>query len=266
MQHHASLDVFPCRLPISSFGLVLFRVLPLPSRSIEYLMICRNVSLGYIDFMRGKYKVENKYYLMNMFRQMTIGEKEDLLRYDFDTLWHNLWNEDAKEDDCKERGYAFSEYNVSREKFLMLKEHSFSLVSLVEESLQLHAYYIEPEWGFPKGRANGSESDLECACREFEEETGIAKEGFDLIENVLPYEEVFVGSNYKCYKHTYFLAKMEYLESNRVDLKGFNGEVSDMRWMDYESALQTIRPYNVEKINMLKKIHLALQQGYFVKE
>ena len=33
--------------------------------------------------------------------------------------------------------------------------------------------YESPEWGFPKGRRNMHESDLDCAKREFEEETGI---------------------------------------------------------------------------------------------
>ena len=31
----------------------------------------------------------------------------------------------------------------------------------------------ETEWEFPKGRRNFKEKDLECALREFEEETGI---------------------------------------------------------------------------------------------
>ena len=30
----------------------------------------------------------------------------------------------------------------------------------------------EPEWEFPKGRRNQQEKDLDCAKREFEEETG----------------------------------------------------------------------------------------------
>ena len=34
-------------------------------------MICRKDTLGHIDFMRGKYNVTNKPYILNMLNQMT---------------------------------------------------------------------------------------------------------------------------------------------------------------------------------------------------
>ena len=43
-------------------------------------------------------------------------------------------------------------------------------------------------------------------CREWEEETGISKHDLMIIKNILPYNEVFIGSNYKSYLHRYFLA------------------------------------------------------------
>ena len=64
-----------------------------------------------------------------------------------------------------------------------------------------------PEWGFPKGRRNYLEDDLTCAKREFEEETGFDSKDINIIENILPFEEIFTGSNFKTYKNRYYLKK-----------------------------------------------------------
>ena len=68
--------------------------------------------------------------------------------------------------------------------------------------------WSETEWEFPKGRRNSKERDIDCALREFEEETGINKNRISVIENILPFEEIFIGTNHKSYKHKYFLAYM----------------------------------------------------------
>ena len=42
-------------------------------------MICRKDTLGYVDFLRGKYSLNNKQQLLNLFNEMTIYEKEKIL-------------------------------------------------------------------------------------------------------------------------------------------------------------------------------------------
>ena len=77
----------------------------------------------------------------------------------------------------------------------------YNLQSIINE---IDCNWIEPEWGFPKGRHNYQEKDLLCAFREFEEETGYSRTSLNLIQNISPFEEIFTGSNYKSYKHKYF--------------------------------------------------------------
>ena len=72
-----------CKIPITSIGLITFRY---HNNEIQYLMICRKDTLGYIDFMRGKYSIFNKDYVMNMLKQMTNEEKERLKTWTFDEL------------------------------------------------------------------------------------------------------------------------------------------------------------------------------------
>ena len=47
--------------------------------------------------------------------------------------------------------------------------------------------WMETEWEFPKGRRNQKEKDLDCALREFEEETGIHQTDIKIVENVFPF-------------------------------------------------------------------------------
>jgi 8-oxo-dGTP pyrophosphatase MutT (NUDIX family) len=241
-------------VPITSFGVIAFRINP--QNIPEYLMICRKDTLGYIDFMRGKYIIQNKNYIMNMFKQMTIKEKEALRTHDFDFLWKKLWGNAAVSNQYK------SEESLSKDKFNMLalgvlnKNELFSLDSIIEESNR-DIQWTEPEWGFPKGRRNYQEKDFDCALREFCEETGYNSSVLKNIQNILPFEEIFTGSNYKSYKHKYYLMNVEYADSmNNVIFDKV--EVSEMKWKTYDECILSIRPYNLEKKRMLTNIHHCL--------
>ena len=62
------------------------------NNQIEYLMIRRKDTLGFIDFMRGKYSIYNKEYLINMFKQMTNIEKDKIQRLSFDESFKKSFN------------------------------------------------------------------------------------------------------------------------------------------------------------------------------
>ena len=72
-----------CKHPITSIGIIAVRN---NNNILESLMIRRKDTLGFVDFMRGKYPLYNKLYLLNIINEMTIDEKKRLLEYDFDTL------------------------------------------------------------------------------------------------------------------------------------------------------------------------------------
>jgi 8-oxo-dGTP pyrophosphatase MutT (NUDIX family) len=117
--------------------------------------------------------------------------------------------------------------------------------------------WTEPEWGFPKGRKNHYETDLLCALREYEEETGYDSKELELIRNILPYEEIFIGSNYKSYKHKYFVARSkEPIQKRPFQLS----EVSNLQWFSYEEALEKIRPYNIERKQIVTMVHTMLEE------
>jgi len=241
-----------CKNPVTSIGLVVYK--RAKNNQISYLMIRRKDSLGYVDFMRGKYPLFNKRYLLNIINEMTLDEKNNLITLEFDELWNKLWGDSIG---IQYRG----EEKTSRNKFNSLKlginltNEFYTLESLIRES---NSIWTEPEWGFPKGRRNYQEKDLICALREFEEETGYSKNSIKLIQNIIPFEEIFTGSNYKSYKHKYYLAQ---LEANVKPINNFQKtEVSKIDWIDFDKCSEIIRPYNLEKLDILKKINNLLNK------
>jgi 8-oxo-dGTP pyrophosphatase MutT (NUDIX family) len=229
----------PSRSPAISYGVIAFRISPVTNQP-EYLMIRRKNTLGYMDFVRGKMPLAHKRYLMQMFNQMTVSEKDSLCVL---AQTPHL---------CKEKITS-----------LMLGVQSktgetYNTVSLIQESNEYGAW-TEPEWGFPKGKRNSHESDYACALREFNEETGFSVNLFQSITTTEPVEELFIGSNMKTYKHKYIPMFIPYQASLALNMNGFQtSEVSAMRWMDYTECMQVIRGYNVEKKNMLTQLHVEL--------
>ena len=99
-----------------------------------------------------------------------------------------------------------------------------------------------------------------CAIREFSEETGYNNNQVDIIQNIVPFEETFTGSNLKSYKHKYYLANIKNTENDDVQLKNYQcSEVSKIGWYTYEECLKRIRPYNLEKIEVLKRVNKLIQ-------
>ena len=241
-----------CKLPITSYGVILFRV---KDGVTQYLMIRRKDSFGYIDFIRGKYIQHNVEQLHSIFNEMSVLERQNIQTNSFETLWRNMWGETNIGSQYK------SEELSSQKKFDALKagiqinNELITLDSLINGST---TEWLETEWEFPKGRRNFQEKDLDCALREFEEETGYAREQVKVVENLMPFEEIFIGSNHKSYKHKYFLAKMEQNEDFLPDFQPT--EVSKLEWKTLEECLESIRPYNLEKKQLILNINKVLQE------
>ena len=147
------------------------------------------------------------------------------------------------------------------EKFTSIKNgiyYNNVLINLHDIINNSPSIWTEPEWGFPKGRRNYQEKDLACALREFNEETDYSIDLLNIVNNIIPFEEIFSGSNYKSYKHKYYLAHMKETDIvKRVVVH--NSEVSSLKWFTLDECKSVIRPYNLEKNNIICKIHNILQ-------
>jgi ADP-ribose pyrophosphatase YjhB (NUDIX family) len=262
-----------CSVPITSIGVIAFRKSSEyekfeeenkegececgcePENKYEYLMIQRTDSFGFVEFIRGKYSVYNCQYIKNIIDEMTIYEKNSILTKPFNELWSSLWGEYSG---IQYRG----EEQVSKNKFLQLKNGvemssgiKYNLETLISSST---TKWETAEWGFPKGRRNHQEKDLDCGFREFEEETGYDKFSLKQIHNVIPFEEIFIGSNIKSYKNKYYLSYMsrDTMQKNEYQ----KSEVKNMKWLSYKECMDIIRPYNVEKKNIVTSINNTLNK------
>ena len=73
-----------CKLPITSYGVIVFRS---SLDGLQFLMIRRKDSFGYIDFIRGKYSPYNIYQIQNIVNEMSLTEKQRILTEPFEDLW-----------------------------------------------------------------------------------------------------------------------------------------------------------------------------------
>lgn len=240
-----------CKLPITSYGIIAFRS---SAQGLQFLMIRRKDSFGYIDFVRGKYSPFNLSQISMIIDEMSLDEKQRIITYSFEQMWSEMWG-------TVNNNQFTNEEMASKKKFEQLKEgvHIDGTVITLKDIVDASkTAWNETEWEFPKGRRNPKEKDLDCALREFEEETGISGHALKIVENVLPFVEIFIGSNYKPYKHKYFLACME---ASMDDLTNFQKtEVSKLEWKTVEHCLQSIRPYNLEKKQVIQNINTVLQE------
>lgn len=223
---------------------------------IEYLMICRSNTFGYIDFMKGNYSLNNLVHVQVLLNEMTVSEKNDVLTLTFEELYRRLTKPSKQHINVRN--------DESKKKFEALRNG----ITISGEQMSLHtmieysdSQWINNEWEFPKGRKNFKEKDLECAKREFQEETGISCMNLQIINNVMPFEETFIGSNKKCYKNVYYLGIID----TEVELSNYQEtEVSIMEWKTFNDCIESIRDYNVEKSSLLTTVHDFIQNVYFI--
>lgn len=253
-----------CKLPITSYGVIVFKISP--EKEVKYLLIRRKDTLGYVDFIRGKYTYNNMAHIANMLQEMTLDEKKRLCNEDFKQLWNNMWGVNSKSG-----GFQRIEEKTSSEKLQHLKDgvkilnkstNKYMVTTLKDLIEQTNTYWTEPEWGFPKGRRNHLELDIECALREWEEETGYNRCSIDLIQNLSPFEETFTGSNYKSYKHKYYIGL--FVSDTELENDGKDQydktEVGKLEWKTYSQCRDAIRPYNIEKLRILDTVEKIVKK------
>ena len=220
-------------------------------QNIKFLLIQRRHSIGFMDFIRGKYKIDNVDQINSLFQYMHETEIELLKIKTFEELWKEIWNNDKiRIENIKK------EYIIAQEKFNKLK-NSISGVD-VELNLDFYIKNIKPlysflEWGFPKGRKDKNETTLDCALREFSEETNIKLENINIINELEPIEENLIGTNGIKYRHIYYIAEIK--KNTNLEIQN-NNEIGNIGFFQYNTAQNLLRDYHIEKKNILEQIYM----------
>jgi 8-oxo-dGTP pyrophosphatase MutT (NUDIX family) len=246
-----------CSSPITSYGVICYRIAAAGERQV--LMVQRKDSLAYVEFIRGKYALENVSFLKKLFSHMTSAEHARIASQTFESLWYDLWQITALT-------HFKNEYDTSNKKFMHLKHgyeivdkcldrtQTVTLAALIDDTQPL---YETTEWGFPKGRRNIGESDFDCAVREFFEETGVPIDsGFSVDPNVAPFQEIFIGTNNVVYKHVYYL--MHCSASQEIAFQPNRREIEKVAWFTLADATNKIRDYNTERKLLIERVESTL--------
>jgi len=237
-----------CKDPIISCGILLLRsiyepmCLPVDPKEVSVLMVRRKDSMAFMEFVRGKYDVVGLDYIKMLMSNMTILEHELILQKNFEKLWRKLWGNG--------REVNSEEYQVAKEKF-----DSLDVAALLKD---VPSTFKDPEWGFPKGRRMRGESDVDCAVREFFEETNVNSSAYKVFPEI-NFSETFVGTNGVNYRHVYFVALLKNSRQFNLEAKLTpiqRREVSAVEWKTLGECRQITRPHYIER----KKLILELEK------
>lgn len=232
-------------------------VIGLAFQQIKFLMVSRKHSVGYVEFIRGRYRPEMIDQVVYLFKQMMQKEIDRISKSlempnGFDFLWNDFWGNKA------DSSHYSNDRKISKAHYELLRikdgvdgpELNLSyIVNTVKADFSIE------EWGFPKGRRNINESDEECAIREFKEESGFEDSEFKVIHEIKPLVEDFVGTNGIKYRHVYYIAEsLTNKQPKKDSTESQRDEIGDIQFMDFSTANSCIRDYHVHRKTLLSKL------------
>lgn len=233
--------------PIVSCGVICLRK---RDDDLYVLLIRRKDSLAYVEFVRGKYKPSDPHYVRQLVDGMTFEERRRIMTKEFDDLWKTMWI-------SKSYRRHRPEYDKSFSRFESVKK---GIREYIEKNPMVG--WKEPEWGFPKGRPNRGESVIQCAIREFKEETGIPKEKLIII-NGPEYEEYYTGTNGILYRNKYVIGTCYEV---RVGVDPLNHhqakEISGVKWVRVRDAPDSIRKTYPSRLVILENASMWFLENY----
>lgn len=239
-----------CTEPITSIGVIAVQRKK-PDDRLRFLMIRRKHTLGYIEFMRGRYSLHDIKSIIRLFEQMIPAEVAKIRApgATFDALWRDMWRT-THQTKAIRRDYVKSKKQWET---LTAGAPPLNLAYIAETSEPM---YTEPEWGFPKGRRNLHENNFRCALREFAEETAYDLKHLHVLGRRRTHEELFHGTDGNPYKHVYYVG---HLKDSAPPARPSTREVGALAWFTLEEALERTRARHVERKAILSRVARELE-------
>jgi 8-oxo-dGTP pyrophosphatase MutT (NUDIX family) len=149
----------------TSYGIILFTI---RNNQVLFLVAKRRYTYSYIEFLFSKRERERRVLINNM----THREISQILGYKLERLWEDIYLEPFSYFSFKHswKHSSFRRYMIEVFKESKRKYGEDLIATLSKESGNEDT---KSPWEFPKGKPNKGETGLECALREFKEETGI---------------------------------------------------------------------------------------------
>ena len=204
--------------------------------------------MAFVEFVRGKYVPEDTQYVHGLVAGMTIDEQKLVETEPFEVLWRKVWGKRAP--NSARCGAELAMSRRAHEALCVLWNGTLApLIASVPTCL------AEREFGFPKGRKCGGETDIACAVREFQEETGMDASCIH-VYCLKPQEEVFEGGNGVLYRHVYYLARIVDMRGGPVATPRAGSlqaqEVSSVQWASFSEMCEKFQ-MSSSRLNVAKR-------------
>lgn len=257
-----------CHSPLTSYGIICYKELDGDDDTFEMdenyhikpkekqyqiILVQRSHTIGYIEFLRGKYEQTDEAYIIKLFEMMSNEEKARIIQHQNFDMLRNILGMPKKNSSYK------NEYEDARTKFNYLQTKGLLLPLLQMSKNQ----WDLPEWGLPKGRRQHHESDLICGIREFYEETGLNAADVQIQMNIQPLEEIYRGINNVMYRHIYYFAKFVGVGDVKVNPENHiqTDEIRAVCWIKPDEVDKYIRDYHKEKATIIKQAFCMLRHN-----
>ncbi|MCK9607537.1 MAG: NUDIX hydrolase [Methylomonas sp.] len=227
-----------------SYGIACCRKNP-KTGTIEILTINKRVTYAFHMFVSGAYAA-NDDAIRQLFCQMTLAEKLDILSMNFYQMWYRVWLHSARNRQL---------FALSRIKFMSTfgsdaegRQHL--------ERLMRNTPNAETIWEIPKGRKSFSgENPINCAIRELYEETGIPRTAYRILGGSYTHTITDAGVVYHTVYFIAFTRRIIEPALRFVSLERFE-EINDTRWMNVAAirAIYADSPAIISHLNCYRQI------------
>lgn len=266
LPHHRIL-----RSPFSEKSIYSFGVIAYCLETKKWLLVRRQYSPSYIVLIRGSYRMSDLKIILPMLSVREIEKVQDLISNPdkFDSVFKETISNDL------------SEFQYAKLRFIELK----SYISVLLLSI---SGVTDTEWLWPKGRLNFSgnlgkskieekekeekeekieekeekrerdknirEKPLQCAAREFKEETGIELTNQKLVSHK-PLIETFRGFNGKLYETKCWIYLFDdEIQPPKLSSEDSPREIGECKWMTEEEAEKVLNDVKFKLLKVAQRI------------
>jgi 8-oxo-dGTP pyrophosphatase MutT (NUDIX family) len=221
----------------TSAGIIVCRINQKTNRP-EALLAHKRYTYAFAEFIHGKYASGDitsrnqlnarSQHVNALLSKMTREELLDIMSLNFQQMWFRVWLISGDKDI----------YN--------LKHAKFCAAFMKDGGKQLRTYVLRARaagrtlWEFPKGHHNFAESDMDCAARELQEETGMMKKDYKFIPGVTrSVSYISAGTQYNVH---YVVAvankrvstRLKFNDGTKPTIRNLTdmNEIGDIEWMD----------------------------------
>lgn len=252
-----------------SFGTALCRYNKEKNNEIEIILVKKRYTYYFFSFVMGHFSIRDTKYIRYLFDNMSFAEKIDIISMQYSQMWYRIWLNNPEKYFNITDVYKMSKFSMSpienrfsnaeiyklyfdgKVKFEknFLEDKGKRLRNLIQNSSDSEVLWEIPKGGKKRGlQPNGKyETDVDCAIREFSEETSIKSNKYKILYDINPIIISHVDND-TIYKTIYYVAKLKNSDdyAPHIDFRNFDQitEIEQIKWV----SLAEVKFFNLSPV------------------